>query len=91
MENFRLCQSNLLLVRQHNVKPAWCLERFSASDPSSYLGRRLQAVLQVFARWVISEQGEPRQLRLPHADPLVQRTEELFHRGGAVEAHHLRE
>lgn len=78
-------------TRQRNVKPLQCLEGFSASGPSSYLGRRLQAVLQVFTRWIISKQGEPRQLRLPHADPLVQRTEELFHCGGAVEAHHLRE
>lgn len=61
------------------------------SDPHSYLGRRLQAVLQVFARWIVSEEGKPRQLWFPHANPLVQRIEELFHCGGAVETHHLHE
>ena len=60
-------------------------------DPQSNLGRRLQAVLQVFARWIISEEGKAGQLRLPHANPLVQRVEELFHCGGAVETHHLHE
>lgn len=74
-------------------KPQWCVEGFlhplMFADPQFYLGRRLQAVLQVFARRIISEEGEPRQLRLPHADPLVQRIEELFHCGGAVETHHL--
>lgn len=59
------------------------------SDPQLYLGRRLQAVLQVFARRIVSEEGEPRQLRLPHANPLVQCVEELFHCSGAVKAHHL--
>lgn len=76
-------------------KPQWCLEGFLHplifTDPRSYLGRRLQAVLQVFARWIVSKEGKARQLRLPHADPLVQRVEELFHCGGAVETHHLRE
>lgn len=59
------------------------------SDPQPYLGRRLQAVLQVFARWIISEEGKPRQLRLPHANPLVQCVEELFNCGGAIETYHL--
>lgn len=57
----------------------------------SYLGRQLQTVLQVFARWIISKEGKPRQLRLPHANPLVQCIEELFHCGGSVETHHLPE
>jgi len=61
------------------------------SDPQHYLGRWLQAVLQVFARWIISEEVKPCQLRLSHADPLVQRVEELFHSGGAIKAHHLHE
>lgn len=46
-------------------------------------------MLRLFAGRVIGEQGKPRQLRLPDTDPLVQRVEELLHRGGAVEAHHL--
>lgn len=75
------------------IQPQACVEAFShplmLGDPQPYLGRRLQAVLQVFARRIVSEEGEPRQLRLPHANPLVQRVEELFNCGGAVEAHHL--
>lgn len=59
------------------------------SDPHSYLGRRLQTVLQVFARWIISKEGKARQLRLPHTNPLVQCIEELFHCGGAIETYHL--
>ncbi|TNN40707.1 hypothetical protein EYF80_049124 [Liparis tanakae] len=47
------------------------------------------AVLQVFAGRIVAEQSEAGQLRLPGADPLVQHVEELLHRGGAVEAHHL--
>lgn len=48
-------------------------------------------MLRVSARRVIGEQGEPRELRLPDADLLGQRVEELLHRGGTVETHHLRE
>lgn len=59
------------------------------SDPQSHLGGRLQAVFQVFARWVISEEGKPGHLRLPHANPLVQCVEELFNCSGAIKAHHL--
>lgn len=69
-------------------RPRQCVEGFF--HPHAYLGRRLQAVLQVFAWRIISKKSESRQLRLPHADPLVQRIQELFHCGGAVETHHLR-
>lgn len=46
-------------------------------------------MFRLFAGRVICEQGKSRELRLPDADPLVQRVEELLHRGGAVETHHL--
>lgn len=74
-------------------KPRWCGEVFlhplTFSDPDFYLGSRLQAVLQVLARRIVGEECKPRELRLPQADPLIQRVEELFHCGGAVETHHL--
>lgn len=48
-------------------------------------------MLQVLAERVVGEEREAGQLRLPDADPLVQRVEELLRRGGTIETHHLRE
>lgn len=48
-------------------------------------------MLRLPARRVIGEQGEAGELRPPGADPLGQRVEELLHRGGTVETHHLRD
>lgn len=48
-------------------------------------------MLQVLPVRVVGEEREAGQLRLPDADPLVQSVEELLHRGGTVETHHLRE
>lgn len=47
-----------------------------------------QAVLQLLAAGVVSVQAERR--RLPHGRLLVEAALELLHRGGSVEAHHLR-
>lgn len=58
---------------------------------SSHLGGGLQAVLQVFAKGVVGEEGEPRQVGLPHAYPLVESVEELVHCGGAIKPHHLQQ
>lgn len=71
----------------------FCTAAFShllmVCDPQSYLGRWLQAVLQVFARWIISEEGKSSQLWFPHANPLVQRVEELLHCSRPIESHYL--
>ena len=42
------------------------------------------------ARGVVSKEGKAGLRRVPHADHLVQRLDELHHRGGPVKAHHLR-
>lgn len=47
-----------------------------------------QAVLRLLAAGVVSVQAERR--RLPHGRLLVEAALELLHRGGSVEAHHLR-
>ena len=47
-------------------------------------------MLQVLPGGVVGEESEAGELGLPEAHPLVQRAQELLHRGGAVEAHHLR-
>lgn len=47
-----------------------------------------QAVLQLLAAGVVRVQAESR--RLPHGRLLVEAALELLHRGGSVEAHHLR-
>lgn len=60
-------------------------------SPKPHLGRGLQTVLRLSARRVIGEQGEPGEPGLPHADPLGQSVQELLHRGGTVETHHLGE
>lgn len=46
-------------------------------------------MLQVLPVWVVREECKAGQLRLSDADPLVQSVEELLHRGGTVETHHL--
>lgn len=56
-----------------------------------HLVRRLQAVLQVLPGRVVGDEGEARQLWLPHGDALVQSVEELLHDGRSVKAHHLQE
>lgn len=68
-----------------------CWTRIPQESEFPHLGRRMQTVLRVSAGRVIGEQGEPGELRPPGADPLGQREEELLHRGGAVETHHLRD
>lgn len=49
----------------------------------------LQAVLQVFARGVVSEESKAWNLWFPHACPLVHCVQELLHCGRAIKTYNL--
>lgn len=54
-----------------------------------YFIARLQAVLQIFARGVVSEERKAWNLWFPHACPLVHSVQELLYCGGTIKTNNL--
>lgn len=74
--------------KKRNETPPLSSQRDHPAVRRTDLDVSQQAVLQLLAAGVVGVQAERR--RLPHGRLLVEAALELLHRGGSVEAHHLR-
>ncbi len=54
-----------------------------------YFIARLQAMLQVFSKGVVSEERKAWNLWIPHACSLVDCVQELLHCGGTIQTYNL--